>query len=157
MMNSYQLVSHWYFAAPIDCIWDGIYEVANWPKWWKYVLAVEELERGDAAGVGAVRRYTWGSRLPYRLTFSMCTTRVDAPQVLEGLAQGELNGSGRWSLSQQGAHTHVRYDWQVSTSRAWMNALAPLLAPAFRWNHGEVMAEGARGLARFLGVRQVEQ
>jgi polyketide cyclase/dehydrase/lipid transport protein len=156
-MNSYQLVSHWYFAAPIDCIWDGIYDVETWPKWWKYVLAVEELERGDATGVGAVRRYTWGSRLPYRLTFSMRTTRVDSPQLLEGVAQGELDGTGRWTLSQHGAHTHVRYDWQVSTSRAWMNALAPVLAPAFRWNHGEVMAEGARGLARYLGVRQVEQ
>jgi len=49
----------------------------------------------------------------------------------------------------------VRYDWQVLTSRAWMNALAPILAPMFRWNHGEVMAEGARGLARYLGVQQL--
>ena len=156
-MNSYQLVSHWYFAAPIECIWDGIYEVESWPRWWKYVLAVEELEPGDATGVGAVRRYTWGSRLPYRLKFSMRTTRVNSPQLLEGVAQGELDGTGRWTLSQNGAHTHVQYDWQVSTSRAWMNALAPVLAPAFRWNHGEVMAEGARGLARYLGVRQVER
>jgi hypothetical protein len=120
------------------------------------VLAVEELERGDATGVGAVRRYTWGSRLPYRLTFSMRTTVVKSPQLLEGVAQGELNGMGRWTLSQAGANTHAQYDWQVATSRAWMNALAPVLAPMFRWNHGEVMAEGARGLARFLGVRQVE-
>jgi hypothetical protein len=42
--------------------------------------------------------------------------------------------------------------WQVATSRAWMNALAPVLAPAFRWNHGAVMAAGARGLASHLGV-----
>lgn len=155
-MNSYQLASHWHFVAPIDRIWDGIYAVEAWPKWWKYVLAVEELEQGDDAGVGAVRRYTWGSRLPYRLSFSMRTTVVNWPQLLEGVAQGELNGLGRWTLNQEGATTHVRYDWQVSTSRPWMNALAPILAPMFRWNHGEVMAEGARGLARYLGVRQVE-
>jgi hypothetical protein len=30
--------------------------------------------------------------------------------------------------------------------------MAPILAPAFRWNHGQVMAEGGRGLARRLGV-----
>jgi hypothetical protein len=81
---------------------------------------------------------------------------IESPRILEGIAQGELNGVGRWTLNQAGPNTHVQYDWQVSTSRAWMNALAPLLAPMFRWNHGEVMAEGARGLARFLGVRQVE-
>jgi hypothetical protein len=156
-MSSYQLVSHWHFVAPIECIWDALYMPEDWPKWWKYVLAVEELASGDASGVGAVRRYTWGSRLPYRLAFDMRTSIVQAPHVLEGSAQGELNGVGRWTLNQAGANTHVRYDWQVSTSRAWMNALAPLLAPVFRWNHGEVMAEGAQGLARFLGVRQVTE
>jgi hypothetical protein len=154
-MNSYQLVSHWRFAAPIECIWDGLYAVEEWPKWWKYVLAVDELEHGDDSGVGAVRRYTWGSRLPYRLSFAMRTTVVNPPRLLEGIAQGELNGLGRWTLAQEGVNTCVRYDWQVSTSRAWMIALAPLLEPVFRWNHGEVMAEGARGLSRYLGVRQV--
>ncbi len=156
-MNSYHLVSHWYFSAPIECIWDGLYAVEAWPKWWKYVREVEELERGDDSGVGAVRRYTWGSRLPYRLSFSMRTTIVSAPDLLEGVAEGELNGLGRWTLLQEGANTHVQYDWQVSTGRPWMNTLAPVLAPVFRWNHGEVMAEGARGLSRYLGVRQVER
>jgi hypothetical protein len=47
----------------------------------------------------------------------------------------------------------VRYDWQVATSRAWMNTLAPIPAPAFRWNHGAVMAAGARGLAGHLGAQ----
>ena len=139
----------------MDCIWDALYAVEAWPKWWKYVRAVEELEPGDAAGVGAVRRYTWGSRLPYQLSFKMRTTVVQAPSVLEGVAQGELNGTGRWTLREENGVTHARYDWRVSTSRAWMNALAPVLGPMFRWNHGEVMAEGARGLARYLGVRQL--
>jgi len=66
---------------------------------------------------------------------------------------GELTGVGRWTLSDDRLTTRVRYDWEVATSRAWMNALAPLMAPMFRWNHGQVMAAGARGLARYLGVR----
>ena len=49
--------------------------------------------------------------------------------------------------------TRVRYDWTVFTTKRWMNALAPLLEPAFRWNHHQVMAEGGRGLAKYLGVR----
>jgi hypothetical protein len=40
----------------------------------------------------------------------------------------------------------------VTTGKRWMNALAPLLAPVFAWNHDQVMAEGGRGLARHLGV-----
>ena len=115
--------------------------------------AVEELRKGDASGVGAIRRYTWASRLPYQLTFEMRSTIVDRPHRLEGEAIGELTGTGRWTLSEFGSGTQVRYDWEVATTRPWMNALAPLLAPAFRWNHGQVMAEGGRGLAAHLDAR----
>jgi hypothetical protein len=152
VMNRYALVSEWQLRAPIERVWDALYDVAAWPSWWKYVLAVEELEKGDAAGVGAVRRYTWSSRLPYRLTFNMRSTIVAKPHVLAGAAVGELTGTGCWTLQEEGTTVRVRYDWQVATSRAWMNALAPVLAPAFRWNHGVVMAAGARGLASHLGV-----
>jgi uncharacterized protein YndB with AHSA1/START domain len=149
----YELVTEWHLDAPIGRVWDALYDVDGWPRWWKYVLAVETVEPGDDRGVGAVRRYTWGSRLPYRLSFNMRSTVVEPPHVLAGEAAGELNGAGRWTLTEDGATTRARYDWNVATSRAWMNALAPLLAPAFRWNHGQVMADGARGLARHLGVR----
>jgi len=52
-MNRYALVTEWQLRAPIDRVWDALYDVAAWPGWWKYVRAVEELEKGDAAGVGA--------------------------------------------------------------------------------------------------------
>jgi hypothetical protein len=90
--------------------------------------------------------------LPYRLTFNRRPTVVDKPHLLAGEAAGEPTGSGRWTLQAGGATVRARSDWQVLTSRAWMNALAPLLAPAFRWNHGAVRAAGARGLANRLGV-----
>ena len=53
--------------------------------------------------------------------------------------------------SAEGSTTRVRYDWTIVTTKRWMNALAPLLEPAFRWNHHQVMAEGGRGLAKYLG------
>jgi Polyketide cyclase / dehydrase and lipid transport len=151
--NRYALVTQWHLAAAIDRVWDAIYAVESWPLWWKYVLAVEELEKGESSGVGAVRRYKWSSRLPYQLSFNMRSTVVQRPHLLEGEAAGELIGIGRWNLSSEALTTRVRYDWEVVTSRAWMNTLAPIMAPIFRWNHGQVMAEGARGLARYLGVR----
>ena len=148
----YALTTQWHLRAPISQVWDAIYAVEAWPKWWKYVLAVTDLQKGDATGVGAVRRYTWSSRLPYRLTFDMRSTVVDPPHLLVGEALGELTGVGRWTLSGRSAGTTVRYDWEVQTSRPWMNALAPVMAPVFRWNHGQVMAAGGRGLAKHLRV-----
>jgi hypothetical protein len=36
-----------------------------------------------------------------------------------------------------------------------MNRLAPIMRPAFAWNHDVVMAQGARCLADKLGVELV--
>jgi len=149
-MKRFMLVSHWTLGAPIDPVWEALYAAESWPRWWKYVKAVEEIHKGDRSGVGAIRRYTWSSRLPYTLRFDMRTTVVERPHRLEGEAVGELTGAGRWRLSSLGDVTQVRYEWEVATTRAWMNVLAPLLAPAFKWNHNQVMAEGARSLARLL-------
>ena len=151
-MSQYALVTHWHLAAPIDVVWDAIHKVEDWPRWWRYVRAVVELQKGDANGVGAIRRFTWASRLPYALTFEMRASVVERPTFMEGIATGELAGRGRWRFAAEGATTRVSYEWTVGTTKPWMNALAPLMAPAFRWNHGQVMAEGGRGLARHLGV-----
>jgi hypothetical protein len=152
-MNQYVLVTHWHLDAPIERVWDAIVRVEDWPRWWKFVKRVVEIEPGGENGVGSLRRYTWTSRLPYELSFEMRTTSARKPVFLEGVAKGELDGRGRWDLAAESATTRVRYEWSVNTGKAWMNWLAPILAPAFRWNHGQVMAEGGRGLARHLGVK----
>jgi len=151
-VKPYALVTHWHLRAPIERVWEAIFAVEEWPRWWPYVQAVNELRKGDARGIGAVRRFTWSSALPYRLSFEMIATAVEPPRYMEAVATGELSGKGRWQLAAEGPTTRVRYDWTVMTTRRWMNIVAPLMRPVFRWNHGRVMAEGGRGLARHLGV-----
>jgi len=148
----YSLVSIWQLAAPIERVWEIIYDSAAWPEWWPYVASVEELERGNAAGLGAVRRYTWKSRLPYRLAFELEVTRVERPFWLEGRTRGDLRGKGLWHLQSIDGTTRVRYEWSVTTTKTWMNLLAPLARPVFTWNHHAVMRAGGRGLADRLGV-----
>jgi hypothetical protein len=149
-MSRYQLESHWHVNAHIEAVWDALYRVEDWPKWWPSVLEVRSITPGDANGVGAIRHFTWGSALPYQLGFTMQTTRVSRPYLLEGVAEGELSGIGCWTLSPSGTGTAVRYAWEVSTTRTWMNVMAPFLGPMFRWNHGKVMAAGALGLNAWL-------
>ncbi len=138
---------------PIARVWNALAAPERWPSWWRYVESVTDIEAGDGRGVGALRRFTWSSRLPYRLSFAMRTTVLDEPHRMEGIASGDLNGSGEWGLSESGTATRVNYVWTVRTDKAWMNLFAPILAPVFAWNHNEVMREGGRGLARHLGVR----
>ncbi|MEZ4632958.1 MAG: SRPBCC family protein [Deinococcales bacterium] len=155
--KAYRFDSLWQFEAPIEQVWQAICDSESWPKWWAYVVAVEGLEPGNTQSLGSLKRFHWRTQLPYQLVFEMRTTKIEAPNHLEGEAQGELIGTGRWFLSQDGAVTSVRYLWEVSTRKAWMNLLAPLLRPAFVWNHHQVMKQGARGLANYLGVSLINE
>jgi hypothetical protein len=149
----YRFLTTWLLEADRDRVWEAIWESERWPDWWQGVLEAEELEQGDAAGVGRYGRYVWKSKLPYRLEFFVRTTRVEKPRLLEGEASGELAGTGRWRLFEQDGATAVLYEWNVHTTRAWMNLLSPVARPIFAVNHDYVMRNGGRGLAQLLGAR----
>lgn len=151
-MKQFSLITHWHLDAPIERVWGALVAPENWPRWWRYVHAVVELEKGDAQGIGTLRRYTWSSRLPYRLSFEMRTTALERPIFIEGVAAGDLIGTGRWRLEPHDDSTRVQYEWTVVDGKKWMRMFAPLLSPMFAWNHDQVMHEGGRGLARHLGV-----
>jgi len=156
-MKTYEFVTIWRVKAPIETVWNEIYHSDEWPTWWKGVESVVELRKGDEKGVGSIRRYTWKSKLPYRLSFDMQTIRIEPPRLLEGVAMGELQGRGLWQLSTEGSETIVRYDWIVETTKQWMNLLSPIARPLFEWNHNVVMNWGAEGLAKRLGVSLIAQ
>ncbi len=151
--TQFHLISDWTFDAAVEPVWRALMAPEEWPAWWRAVARVERLAPGDATGVGAVRRIAWRTALPYMLTFSMRVTRVEPMTLIEGRAEGELAGIGRWTLTPQGARTHVRYDWIVNVTKPWMRLAAPLLRPVFAWNHGKVMRWGYEGLSRKLATR----
>jgi hypothetical protein len=149
----YRLLTTWCLEAPIEPVWEAIYASEDWPQWWRGVLEVEKLEEGNDNGVGQLGRYVWKSKLPYRLEFQMRTTRVEKPHLLEGTALGELAGTGRWRMFESNGTTAVLYEWNVGTTRRWMNLLTPVARPIFGANHDYVMRNGGEGLARLLGCR----
>ena len=152
-MARYSFLSTWAVEAPVDAVWDAVYETERWPEWWQGVKVVDRLIGGDEEGVGSVHRYVWRSRLPYDIEFRMRTTRVVRPHLLEGASEGNLRGTGRWRLWEGAAKsTAITYEWDVETTISWMNVVAPIGRPVFHWSHDLVMRNGARGLARLLGV-----
>jgi uncharacterized protein YndB with AHSA1/START domain len=72
-LRQYSLVTQWHLEAPIERIREALVAPEEWPRWWRYVEAVVELEKGDAQGIGALRRYTWSSRLPLPSGRNTCT------------------------------------------------------------------------------------
>jgi uncharacterized protein YndB with AHSA1/START domain len=150
---SYRFITTWLLDSPREPVWDAIYDQARWPQWWRGVEAAEEIRPGEPSGVGTVSRLIWRSRLPYDLAFEVTTERVERPQLMVGHAVGELTGTGTWRLFEEGGVTAVIYDWDVHTTKRWMNLLTPLARPIFEWNHDWVMARGGEGIARLLGCR----
>lgn len=154
-MPEYHFVSTWQIQAPIERVWEEIYHAERWPSWWTYVVGVDELEPGAAGGVGKRLHLLFRTRLPYTLGFEVCVTRVQPPSRLDAVATGELEGTGRWTLTSADGGTLVRYNWDIRTTRWWMNLLAPVARPAFSWNHHELMRAGGESLARRLGADPV--
>jgi hypothetical protein len=152
-MAEYAFLTTWLLESPRQPVWEALHDQASWPQWWRGVEEAEERKRGEDGDVGTVARMVWKSLLPYRVEFEVTTTRVEHPHLLEGHATGELEGIGRWRLYEQDGITAVLYEWNVSTTKAWMNLFAPLMRPAFEWNHDWVMARGGEGIARLLGCR----
>jgi hypothetical protein len=150
-MADYAFLTTWLLDSPREPVWEAIYDQARWPEWWRGVEEVEERDGGDGNGVGAVSRMVWKSLLPYRVEFEVTTTHVERPRLLQADAVGELAGIGRWRLFEQDGVTAVLYEWNVATTKPWMNLLAPIARPAFKWNHDWVMSHGATGIAELLG------
>src|SRR5215472_1343003 len=98
-MAEYHFASTWQLQAPIERVWEEIYHAERWPGWWKYVVGVDELEPGAADGAGRRVRVLFRTRLPYTLGFEARLTRVRPPSELESEATGELEGTGRWTLT----------------------------------------------------------
>jgi hypothetical protein len=156
MASDFEFFTTWHLDAPLARVWDTLYDALGWPVWWEGLVAVVQVEPGKERGIGSLQRYTWKGRLPYRLTFDIRVTRVERPNLIEGVASGDVEGVGRWLVSGRGTTTTVAYVWQIRTTKRWMKLLAPLARPLFRWNHNQVMRRGGIGLARFLDARLLE-
>jgi len=127
-------------------VWDTLEEVDAWPEWWRGVECVRLLD-------GERYRISWRSRIPYALTFEFAVERVHPPHEMEGTATGGLTGTGHWRIYEHAGVTAVTYDWNVRTTKAWMNLIAPIAKPVFEYNHNVVMRWGGEGLAERLGCK----
>lgn len=151
-MANYCFRTRWRLAAPLQPVYAAIENSLAWPDWWPGVVSVTEQLSGDASGIGNIRSYCWQGRLPYRIRFDIMLADKQPNRLLEGHAQGDVNGTGTWLFAETGGITEVQYDWKVATGKAWMTLLAPLAGPVFRWNHDWLMQQGGEALARLLGT-----
>jgi len=100
--TDFVLVSHWTIAADRQAVWEALKHPVEWPRWWPFVRAVDELDAGDADGLGARYRFHWASRLPYSIRLLTTVTDIQEPNLIRAEAQGDLRGVGTWKLDDTG-------------------------------------------------------
>jgi hypothetical protein len=150
----YRFVTIWRLHAPIDRVFAEIDDVESWPDWWPNVRRVDLLAAGGPDKIGAVYDTGFVGRLPYGLDFQLRVTGREPPTSIVGVATGELEGVGEWTLWSEEDWTLVRYVWAIRATAAWMNLLAPLpfVDGIFRLNHHAVMRRGLAGIRARLGA-----
>jgi len=154
--NQYSFVTVWKIEAPIKAVWDVICDTENLPSWWKAIVDIKVIDRGDANGVNFFVEQTWKGVLPYRLSLLSKTTSVDYLKSIEIVASGDLDGFGKWTFTQEGEITIIQYNWDVKTTQKALSFLALVMKPLLAWNHDEIMRWGALGLANKLNARLIE-
>jgi uncharacterized protein YndB with AHSA1/START domain len=80
-MTRYRLLTTWLLDAPVDRVWDVLYDAERRPAWWRGVVRTDVLSDG-------LWRSTWRSFLPYELTFELETFAWNHHWVMRCGAEG---------------------------------------------------------------------
>jgi quercetin dioxygenase-like cupin family protein len=144
--NEYTFVDEWDVQAPPEAVFDVLADGTTYPDWWKPVYI-------DATDDGTYTHQHFKGRLPYHLHTRTKTVVSDRPHRIQGETDGDLRGTGIWTLTATPTGTHVRFDWRVHADRRLLKLLTPILRPALRWNHNWAIARAIEGLEPYARQR----
>jgi hypothetical protein len=150
-VSGYRFTDDWYVAADPQVARNVLRRVEEWPTWWPSCVSVQPVAPQHPRAGRQAWRFTFQTRLPYRMSFQADVVREEAMAV-ETTVVGRVQGEGRWRVDSADEGARVHFDWMVVPQVPWMRLLSPVARPVFIWNHESLMAEGACAFAQELGV-----
>jgi Polyketide cyclase / dehydrase and lipid transport len=155
--HHYRFLTRWRLEATAEEVYPILDDTSQLPRWWPAVwLKADELDPGDAAGIGKRVRFTSKGWLPYILVWESTATEKEYPRRLALAAAGDFTGGGVWTLRPDGAFLDVEYDWRITADKPLLKHLSFLLKPAFAANHNWAMAKGLESLKLELARRRAK-
>ena len=104
--REYVFVDEWDVDAPRESVFAAIADARSYPTWWKPVYLSVESE-GEPE-VGSESRQHFKGRLPYHLRTRSRITRLEAPEAIGAEVDGDLRGTGLWTLTELPDGWHAR-------------------------------------------------
>ena len=158
MAAEYAFLTTWRVRANVDEVFDVLSDPLALPRWWPAVyLEVKELKPADGPnGVGRVIGLHTRGRLPYTLRWNFTVLESTRPSGFKLAAHGDFEGTGVWTLAQDGDHVEATYDWRISAEKPLLRYGTFILRPFFAANHRWAMARGEESLALELRRRRGE-
>ena len=136
-------------------VWDVLSDAQLLPLWWGDAYKeVEPLDKKGKGVIGARARARARGALPYELNFIIEAAELEPGRLVVVKTFGDFDGLWRAELSPSGTGTHVDLVWQVTVERPILRLLAPILRPAFAWNHRWTTPRGEAGLRRYLAAQR---
>jgi hypothetical protein len=155
MGKPYHFVTEWRVTATVDEVKAVLRDGLSLPRWWPSVyLDVREVNPGDEHDVGRQLALHTKGWLPYTLRWTLTVTEPMTDIGFALSAEGDLNGTGRWTFEPQGDEVLITYDWRVEASKPLLRRLSWLLRPAFSANHHWAMRRGEESLRLELRRRR---
>lgn len=154
--NVFRFEESWEFPdASVDEVYDVLAHGELLPSWWKGVyLGAEKLTSSDEPKVGDRVRVRARGFLPYELNFIVEAVELEPGRRVVVKTIGDFDGRWSASLSRHNGGAHVDIIWEVTVLRPILRLLAPLLRPAFAWNHRWTTPRGETGLGEYLAERR---
>ncbi|MDX6694166.1 MAG: hypothetical protein QOF02_1769 [Blastocatellia bacterium] len=153
--NEYRFIDRWRVEGTVAEVAEIIEDGKDLARWWPSVyLEVEELEAGDAGGLGKLISLRARGFLPYTLRINFRTVETRSPNGFTLDATGDLEGKGIWTFEQDGSFVNVTYDWTIQANKPVIRSLSFLLKPIFAANHRWTMRRGEESLKLELARRR---
>ncbi len=141
--------------ATVEAVYGVVSRGELLPLWWKGVyLDAERLDGEGEPRVGDRIRARARGFLPYHLRFILKAAELTPNRRVVVTTSGDFDGRWTATLCQRGESVHVDLVWEVTVLRPILKFLAPLLRPAFAWNHRWTTPRGERGLCDYLRQEQ---
>jgi Polyketide cyclase / dehydrase and lipid transport len=140
--------------ATVDEVYDVLAHGELLPQWWKGVYLAVKLSDAKEPKVGDRLRVRARGALPYELNFIIEAVELVPGEKVAVKTEGDFEGLWTATLSQRGEGVHVDLVRQVTVLRPILKFLAPVLRPAFAWNHRWTTPRGESGLREYLAARK---